>query len=361
MLLNAELVCKISDFGTVSFIAPFTAGRVVTNPRWQAPEVIRNLPYGPSSDVYSFGMCLWEMLTQERVFADLPDLGKLVFAVCGEGHRPTIPPNCPTSLRTLIASCWDAEPKKRPSFREILEQLDHVLVDVVVQDHAARAMWKQHFWGKSAVPWEEFVKACGTSLQMTASADNEIEMACLREVLATTSKKKRIKQGDANVLRVKMTTFGNIVQCFGPYDKAFPARTAKVLGSKWFFGSASQADSEEALTQHKTTGTFMIRFSSTPGFFTLSFIGKAQLEHHRIINVPGQGCLVWGQQFKDLFAVVEAGKKTKGLLKKACAGSPYLHLFEAKKKAVKAPPQSGYMLPTEADLRKMYSPQAPGH
>ena len=45
---------------------------------------------------------------------------------------------------------------------QILEQLDHVLVDVVVQDHAARAMWKKHFWGtdggKSSVEWDEFAK-----------------------------------------------------------------------------------------------------------------------------------------------------------------------------------------------------------
>jgi hypothetical protein len=130
------------------------------------------------------------------------------------------------------------------------------------------------------------------------SADNEVDLLCLKEVIATTSKKKRIKQGAENVIRAKMTTFGNIVQCFGPFDKAFLGRATKVLGSKWFFGNTSQSDSEEALHQHKTVGTFIIRFSSTPGFFTLSFIGKAQLEHHRIINVPGQGCLVWGQQFK---------------------------------------------------------------
>ena len=187
---------------------------------------------------------------------------------------------------------------------------------------------------------------------MSATSENSLDLQCLKEVAATTSKKKRINK--ENTLRVKMSTFGNVVQCFGPFDGQFLARTTKTLGSKWFFGNTSQADSEEALQGHKTVGTFIIRFSSTPGFFTLSFLGKQQMEHHRIINVPGQGCLVWGQQFRDLFAVVDAGKK-KGILKKSCAGSPYLHLFEAKKKAAKAPPQSGYMLPTEADLKKLYS------
>ena len=213
-------------------------------------------------------------------------------------------------------------------------------------------MWKKHFWGKSSVPWDDFVQAISSTLKVQATSDSALDLLCLKEVTATTSKKKRINK--ENTLRVKMSTFGNIVQCFGPFDGGFLARTTKTLGSKWFFGNTSQADSEEALQGHKTVGTFIIRFSSTPGFFTLSFLGKQQMEHHRIINVPGQGCLVWGQQFRDLFAVVDAGKK-KGILKKSCAGSPYLHLFEAKKKAHKAPPQSGYMLPTEADLKKLYS------
>ncbi len=64
--------------------------------------------------------------------------------------------------------------------------------------------------------------------QVQPSADNEVDLLCLKEVVATTSKKKRIKQGAENVIRAKMTTFGNIVQCFGPFDKAFLARTTKV-------------------------------------------------------------------------------------------------------------------------------------
>lgn len=137
------------------------------SPAYMAPEVYMG-SYDEKCDVYSFGMVLWEMLTQERAFADLPNLQKLMFAVVEEGRRPTLPPNTPTSLRSLITSCWDADPKKRPSFSEILEQLDHVLVDVVVQDHAARAMWKKHFWGKSSVPWDDFAKVVSSTLGLQA-------------------------------------------------------------------------------------------------------------------------------------------------------------------------------------------------
>ncbi len=45
--------------------------------------------YDEKCDVYSFGMVLWEMLTQERVFADLPNLQKLMFAVVEEVMRPS--------------------------------------------------------------------------------------------------------------------------------------------------------------------------------------------------------------------------------------------------------------------------------
>jgi serine/threonine protein kinase len=353
LLVTHDFHVRVADFGLTRLKDKMSTDETPQgSPAYMAPEVYMG-HYDEKCDVYSFGMVLWEMLTQERVFADLPNLQKLMFAVVEEGRRPVLPVNTPTSLRSLITACWDADPKKRPSFREILEQLDHVLVDVVVQDHQARAMWKKHFWGTSAVAWEDFAKVVISSLglpQPTEGSETELELLCLKELVASTPKKKRIKVAELT-LQAKMSAFGNIVQCFGPFDSGFLLRTRKVLESKWFFGSISQADAEEALKEHKTVGTFLIRFSSTPGFFTLSFNGKTQLEHHRIISIPGTGFMVWGLTFRDLHAVVEAGSKQKKLLSKPCAGSPYAHLFKDKKSAKKkAPvPQSGYMLPTKEE------------
>jgi serine/threonine protein kinase len=356
LLVTHDFHVRVADFG-LTRVKDKKGGDGDTpqgSPAYMAPEVYMG-HYDEKCDVYSFGMVLWEMLTQERVFADIPNLQKLMFAVVEEGRRPALPPNTPTSLRNLITACWDASPAKRPSFKEILEQLDHVLVDVVVQDHSARAMWKKYFWGKSSIPWDEFAKAIVDSLQLdppTPDSASELELLCLKELVASVPKRKRVTQQEAMGERAKMTSFGNMVQCFGPFDRKFLYRLRKVLESKWFFGAIGQNDAEEAIKSHKTVGTFLIRFSSTPGFFTLSFSGKAQLEHHRIISVPGTGFVVWGQTYKDLFEVVAAGKDSKKILKKPCDGYPYAHLFvdkKAKKKS-SAPVQSGYNIPTAQEI-----------
>lgn len=369
LLVTHDFHVRVADFGLTRIKDKKGADGDTPqgSPAYMAPEVYMG-HYDEKCDVYSFGMVLWEMLTQERVFADIPNLQKLMFAVVEEGRRPTLPQNTPTSLRNLITSCWDASPEKRPSFKEILEQLDHVLVDVVVQDHQARAMWKKFFWGKSSVGWDEFAKAIVSSLQLSdpvPDSESELELNCLKELVASVPKKKRIKQQEVIRERVKMSSFGNMTQCFGPYDRQYCHRIRRVLESKWFFGSIGQADAEAAIKEHKTTGTFLIRFSSTPGFFTLSFSGKTQLEHHRIISIPGTGFMVWGVTYKDLFDVVEAGTQSKKLLKKACAGYPYAHLFVDKKAKKKAPPpvQSGYNIPSAQEIaaasKEMYKAGAP--
>lgn len=365
LLVTHDFHVRVADFGLTTLKdKKGDSEQPQGSPAYMAPEVFMG-SYDEKCDVYSFGMVLWEMLTQERVFSDLPNLQQLMYAVIEERRRPEIPQNCPTSLRNLINACWAHESTKRPSFQEIVDALDHVLVDVVVQDHDARSTWKKHFWGKTAVPWESFC----TVVCKTLKADEpdfsnlSVDLACLREMTAAYPKKKRLKGSEMmtaeKALQVKLSTFGNMVQCFGPFDKGFVRRIRKVLASKWFWGSLSQRDAEAALSKHKTTGTFLIRFSSSPGFFTLSFIGKSQIEHHRIIHMPGKGCLVWGKKPKDLAGVIELGKEKK-MLRKHCGGSPYTHLFAKKKKHQAPQPQSGYHLPSEADLQAMYG-SGPNH
>ncbi|KAM0040613.1 putative dual-specificity kinase TKL-Pl-7 family [Helianthus debilis subsp. tardiflorus] len=94
--------------------------------RWLAPEIIAGDPETVTetwmSNVFSFGMVVWEMMTGEAAYAALSPVQATVgIAACG--LRPDIPKDCPQHLRSLLNKCWHNTPSKRPTFSEILASL----------------------------------------------------------------------------------------------------------------------------------------------------------------------------------------------------------------------------------------------
>ncbi|KAI7738215.1 hypothetical protein M8C21_032884 [Ambrosia artemisiifolia] len=96
--------------------------------RWLAPEgyIIAGDPETVTetwmSNVFSFGMVVWEMMTGEAAYAALSPVQATVgIAACG--LRPDIPKDCPQHLRSLLNKCWHNTPSKRPTFSEILSLL----------------------------------------------------------------------------------------------------------------------------------------------------------------------------------------------------------------------------------------------
>jgi serine/threonine protein kinase len=79
-----------------------------------APEVIRHESYSSNADVYSFGICLWQLITRDVPFAAMTPI-QAAFRVA-QGDRPPIPDDIPRRLREIVVACWDADSYKRPSF-----------------------------------------------------------------------------------------------------------------------------------------------------------------------------------------------------------------------------------------------------
>lgn len=86
-------------------------------PSFLFAEVIRHETYSSNADVYSFGICLWQLITREVPFASMTPI-QAAYAVA-EGRRPTIPPSTPRRLQEIIQSCWDHDSHRRPSFTYI--------------------------------------------------------------------------------------------------------------------------------------------------------------------------------------------------------------------------------------------------
>src|SRR3989442_15992990 len=90
---------------------------------YMAPEILRGKKYTTSSDIYSFGMIMWELMTGRRPFWDETHDIDLIIEIC-DGLRPPIVTTAPDGYIELMQECWHPDPKKRPTANDIIERID---------------------------------------------------------------------------------------------------------------------------------------------------------------------------------------------------------------------------------------------
>ncbi|XP_074964967.1 ephrin type-A receptor 1 isoform X2 [Phalacrocorax aristotelis] len=129
ILVTRSLQCKVSDFGLSRVLENDAEGTYETKGgkipiRWTAPEAIAHRIFTSASDVWSFGIVMWEVLS----FGDKPYGGMTnqeVMKSLEDGYRLPPPVDCPSILYELMKSCWSHDRMRRPHFQEIRAQLQH--------------------------------------------------------------------------------------------------------------------------------------------------------------------------------------------------------------------------------------------
>ncbi|KAH3743580.1 TKL protein kinase [Pelomyxa schiedti] len=130
ILVDVNGTCKICDFGTSTTDTSLKA--VVGTPGYIAPEVELGRGFSQKSDVYSFAMVFWFIITNGRplypeLLSDHERTLSIIHAqrdiAIHNDNRPEIPANLPPELGELLKKCWDADPSRRPSFRVIVHTL----------------------------------------------------------------------------------------------------------------------------------------------------------------------------------------------------------------------------------------------
>jgi serine/threonine protein kinase len=89
-------------------------------------EILDNKQYERSADIYSFGILLWVIMTQQRPYIEVMnswDIAKMVL----EGKRLAIPGSLPIAIKELIEACWDQLPNSRPTIDRVVQQLNLIL------------------------------------------------------------------------------------------------------------------------------------------------------------------------------------------------------------------------------------------
>ena len=122
-MVSLDNVIKVGDLGLARSVSMtdiyHTNARGAALPiRWMAPESIRDGKFTSPSDVWSYGIVLWEIATlAEQPYQGLSN--DEVVSHVKSGRHPTLPESCSNDLGSLMLKCWQVDPKSRPTFLEI--------------------------------------------------------------------------------------------------------------------------------------------------------------------------------------------------------------------------------------------------
>jgi len=131
ILVTDENICKVSDFGfsrdvmIKNIYERKSEGRLPI--RWMAPEALYDNIYTTKTDVWSFGILMWEIITLGST--PYPGMsGSEVMKRVKEGIRLEKPDHCDREIFNIMYYCWDEEPKERPSFTQLVKDFEDMLL-----------------------------------------------------------------------------------------------------------------------------------------------------------------------------------------------------------------------------------------
>jgi len=289
-------------------------------PCYMAPEMFdKKQRITEKVDVYSFGIMIWELFTQQRPFYDFVscDLVTFVRAIYLDKERPPIPQEIPKLLRDCMQNCWSHNPDDRPSFKDINSEkiFENAVVDFIIKDPTGQKFWKKYCISLEPVRWELFVKYLTKFLGEKKAFRQSNPIAILRMLISPTLETKW----------VAMDEFANFLEFFGPFDKKIFGRMEELVINRWFFGHVGK--STNSFLSQSVPGTFFIRLSGTPGCFSLTYKNKeGLLSSMRLQRTKDNTFQFGGKEYESISHFIVSVKPHVGLLD-PCLGWPFQKFY----------------------------------
>uniref|UniRef100_A0A6B2LCL6 Protein kinase domain-containing protein n=1 Tax=Arcella intermedia TaxID=1963864 RepID=A0A6B2LCL6_9EUKA len=125
ILLTSAGSVKIGDFGLSKMLLEYSEFMEAQGTAaYMAPEAIKNGEYSEKTDIYAYGIILWQMYTEKPPYEDLTPF-EIMFKVSNEDLRPLLPPACSKFYRDLYLDSIETDPEHRPTAKEIIQRLEN--------------------------------------------------------------------------------------------------------------------------------------------------------------------------------------------------------------------------------------------
>ncbi|PRP78100.1 hypothetical protein PROFUN_11612 [Planoprotostelium fungivorum] len=286
-LTSEKIHLKICDFGLSAGEDDSSSTVVLGTPSYAAPELCE-MDHTFKVDVYSYAIILWELQARKHVWDDIV-FGAEIAARVSAGQRPDLQPDWP--LANLTEKCWDHDPEQRPDFatvdvmlrtmKQTLALLDPHPSIAKVEAPAAQLITPEvavaaKFGPAGVMTWGQFSQAAKDIMAATPA-----QLEWVRPFLS---------MGNGNV---SLQIWDKFVKWFSPL--ALPndtrpeattfAELSDVVKPNWFHGFLSTEEVQAQLSH----GRFLVRFSSSPGYYTISLRNQSVFAHMRVASMRQDG------------------------------------------------------------------------
>ncbi|XP_018403601.1 PREDICTED: focal adhesion kinase 1 [Cyphomyrmex costatus] len=241
VLVSSHNCVKLADFGLSRWVEDqsyYTASKCKLPIKWMAPESINFRRFTTSSDVWMFGVCMWEILMLGvKPFQGVKN--NEVIRKLENGERLALPNHCPPRLYSLMSQCWSYEPSKRPTFKEIRETLHEILLEEKHQQQETMRRENRRVqamsWGADDVPPPKPSRQPQSTEQSQLAAPSTYIVAQSPEVLTQLLKDNQARGVCPSVYTTPASPFNTLAVQFQDEDQVL---TTAVVSDLPFFDPA---------------------------------------------------------------------------------------------------------------------------